>query len=113
VNPAISGADADPDGDGVPNLLEYAFNSAPRQAKSAHKPVLERTADGLAIIYTKISGAADIAYFVEQSTALMTWAPAGGASELLADDGRLQTVKVTLPADSSATKFLRVRVALQ
>jgi hypothetical protein len=30
TNPTVSGDDADPDGDGIPNLLEYAFALNPK-----------------------------------------------------------------------------------
>jgi hypothetical protein len=113
ANPAISGPEADPDRDGMANLLEYAFNSNPKQAKSAHRPLVQTEAAGLSIIYTKVIEATDLDYTVEESTALTTWTSSAVESEVLADDGRLQTIRLTLSAGGGPAKFLRVRATLR
>lgn len=82
ANAAISGDAADPDGDGIPNLLEYAFGLDPRAPDSAGLPTI-----GLGIVnsvtYLTLSfrqaRAADLAYRVETSGDLgvNAWKPDG------------------------------------
>lgn len=71
----ISGDLADPDKDGVNNLLEYALNSAPKTANATVMPVGHSTAVGgaLALQYKRRREALDLDYVVEVSNDLVTW----------------------------------------
>jgi len=109
-NPAISGALADPEGDGRKNLLEYALNSNPKKAQ-ASDAIAHRQGSSLVLNYTKIIGATDIDYVVEGSVDVTNWVPAKTTDEILADDGRLQTIGASVPIDAPA-KFLRLSVTL-
>lgn len=63
---ADRGLTADPDGDGVCNLLEYAFARRPHQPDAAASPVqVENNADRLEIIFARDERATDLTYDVQ------------------------------------------------
>lgn len=126
-NAAISGPTADPDGDSLPNYLEYALGLDPRAAdsKGAVTTATERdNADGkdyLTLTYHRLKAPRDFTCHIDTTISLA----AGGAwSEdasrvqtdwQVADDGngRTETAKArALPAIASAggQQFLRLRV---
>ncbi|MEO5714057.1 MAG: S8 family serine peptidase [Luteolibacter sp.] len=70
-----SGANADPDGDQLPNLIEYAMNLDPKNSGVA--PVSSGVqSDYLSISATKNAGATDITWSAEVCADLVTWSPA-------------------------------------
>jgi hypothetical protein len=74
-DPAISGDDADPDGDGRSNLLEYALGGNPRvnDAPGAFQPGFALAGNQLVITYARNLAAPDLIYRVEVSSDLETW----------------------------------------
>ena len=101
---------ADPDADGVPNLLEYALSTSPSQA-DARKPGLMPNGDSLEFIYTRNLAAVDVIYHVEWSDDLQTWSTTDvSAPTVLSDNGTTQEVKVTLPAGANGKRFVRLKV---
>jgi autotransporter-associated beta strand protein len=108
-SPAASAADADPDADGLPNLLEYALATDPLAASAG--PVLGTTGTGprfLTLSFARVADAA-LTYTVEASTDLAGWAPiwtSTGAQNIAGP------VTVTDPAAVGATprRFLRLSV---
>jgi sugar lactone lactonase YvrE len=113
-SPANSGnaADgADPDGDGLKNLLEYALNLPPNAASRA--PAAVQAAGGnLEYTYTRGTAAYNggTSFQVEWSDDLTTWFTTGVVESLISDDGTHQQVKATLPAGSGGRRFVRLRV---
>jgi cyclophilin family peptidyl-prolyl cis-trans isomerase len=104
--------DADPDGDGVANLLEYATGSSPTQAGSS--PITPgRAADTLTLAYTRVDDAS-LVYLVEAADSL------AGPWATIARDPDLATglprpagpvlVTDTAPLSTHPTRFLRLRV---
>ncbi len=101
-DPAISGDQADPDGDGIVNLLEYALGLEPRVAGVAGLPTVEIVeAEGgraLALSYTRVVGATDVSYEPQASGDLAAWSGAAGdvvtVSVTGSADGLTQTVVV-------------------
>jgi hypothetical protein len=79
ASPAQTNADADPDGDGIPNALEYAFNLSPLHADTARLPEgflaagPVTHADYHALKFRRRSGTSDLTYYVQVSTNLTTW----------------------------------------
>ena len=123
ANPAVSGPLADPDADGVCNLLEYAFGSDPRTPSAAVLPTarLVGGSDGphLAITYRQLINATGVVYVVGVSSDLVSWddsqtqvAPVGAPQPT--GDGRTQWVTAQvvqpLPAGAGARQFLRVKI---
>jgi hypothetical protein len=102
---------ADPDQDGLPNLLEYALNLPPNAASRA--PAAVQAAGGnLEYTYTRGTAAYNggTTFQVEWSDDLTTWFTNGVVESLLTDDGTQQQVKATLPTGSGGRRFVRLRV---
>ncbi len=110
TNPAISGDLADPDGDGIVNLLEYAFALEPLAVNAPAQPALN--AGGLSIIYRKNLLAPDLSYLVQKSTDVSAgWMPASPAEEVISDDGSVRVIRATVPVEGSPSLLLRLRVS--
>jgi hypothetical protein len=102
----------DPDGDGLPNSLEYALGGNPIATGDTVRPVLAVTpaADALTLTYRRLR--ADLDYRVETSTTLApdSWSSAGVDQGSAALGGE---VTASVPVDAgSERRFLRLRVEL-
>ena len=116
ANPAISGAAADPDHDGISNLLEYALVLDPWQPNTA--TLQQRLERGhLTLTYTRRKLATDLAYAIEVSTDLASWDASGTQLDqaVVSEDAVAQTIKVTdkSAAGSTPARFFRLRLTLQ
>jgi hypothetical protein len=102
---------ADPDGDGLKNLLEYALNLPPNAASRA-PAALQAAGGNLEYTYTRGTAAYNggTTFQVEWSDDLTTWFTTGVVESLISDDGTQQQVKATLPAGSGGRRFVRLRV---
>jgi len=127
TNAAISGELADPDGDGIRNLFEYAFNFDPRMAEDAggFSGALERvpTPDGLAgagrglvVTYKRRLPPTDLLYDVQWSSDFTTWTSAGPQEtrefERIDDgNGLTETVKIQVfDPPLVPLRFLRLKL---
>ncbi|MCC5841096.1 MAG: endonuclease [Opitutales bacterium] len=110
-DPAISAWDADPDGDGRPNLFEYAFGLNPREP-GPDSPVEIRLEHGKVFVtFRKVRDAAvfGLFYTMEASSDLLEWRAVAVQTESKVADGAYHIWKVvSFPA--SGTQFVRVRV---
>ena len=102
---------ADPDRDGLPNLLEYALNLSPNAATRVTAAV-QAAGGNLEYTYTRGTAAYNggTTFQVEWSDDLTTWFTTGVVESLISDDGTHQQVKATLPAGSGGRRFVRMRV---
>ncbi|NQX01400.1 putative Ig domain-containing protein [bacterium] len=112
---ANSGADAaDPDGDGLNNLLEYALGLDPNTA-GVMPAVLVLNGANLEYTYSRSTAAKDngINDQIEWSDTLETgsWSRETVVQQITSTQGALETVKASLPAGSGGKRFLRLRVA--
>ncbi len=117
LDPDGDGApDANPSGDGVPNLLKFALGGDPTVAGSAVLPSLARVGDGLLFVYdVKIGALSDYEVGAERSADLVVWTPAvHGADGVVVSSSALdpetERVTVAIPAAPGKT-FARVRVS--
>ncbi len=120
---SVSGDAADPDGDGMGNLLEYALGGEPRAADSAgFTPAtgLDGVADNarLTLTYTQPAARPDIAYLAEWSNDLATAWQTGAAvvtelSRTPVPGGEQVFVRATATLADAPSQFLRLRVTRQ
>lgn len=117
LDPNVSGLNVDPDGDGVANLLEFAFNSNPRSATSAILPTVAVVNNGGSfaneITFPRRLFTPGITYLVETSGDLQTWTNGASQLSLGASDGVTQfvTFRDSVPLSLTAPRrFIRVRV---
>ncbi len=112
----ISGPNADPDGDGHRNLLEFALGGDPNTLERALVMVGLATSGHLEITFRRRSGSGELIYEVQGSNDLNEWTTLPGQPIPIADpDGEgLELVKFTDSAsiNTSSRRFLRVRVEL-
>ena len=114
-------------GDGLPNLLEYALGRDPRNGSGGSMPAVSIPLGGtLQIQFSRDSGKTDLAYIVDASSDLQTWtaiaqSTAGGAMSNLGSAGQIVEtatagglVNVTVQDGQalgvSGSRFLRLRV---
>ncbi len=106
--PDIAGNFADPDGDGLANLLEYALGQEPRQFTTA-VPETSWSAGAFQLTYTSNLQATDARLLIETSPDLLTWTePTGLEPEAIATTGQRQTLRLTFP-ETVAARYFRLR----
>jgi hypothetical protein len=96
---------ADPDKDGVTNLLEFAFGLNPLQNSAHLAPAWRRHGNNLTISFAQPAGVTGIIYGAEWSATMApgTWQP-------LADTGSAPRHTFTLPMSGGGSKFVRLTV---
>lgn len=117
--------DADPDGDLIPNAVEYAFDLSPLHADRSQLPAgtvitTQPSVESFpALEYRRRGGTTDLAYHVQVSTNLHQWT--GGTSApatidisttALADGLEHAVTRSTVSLPPGSQQFLRVRATL-
>ena len=121
ANPAVSGATADPAGDGIPNLMKYALYLNPFTDGIGGLPagVIVATGSGnyLTLTYNQVISATDISYNVQVSSDLKTWHSGPGYTSTLGvtsnSNGVTESVTVedvTPIAPGIPKQFIRLQV---
>lgn len=110
TNASVTGPDADPDLDGVQNLIEYALGTDPKSSGSFQLPSLSLTPSvPHSLQFTFTPERADLAYSVEASSDLVTWT---ALSMPVLAVGEPATVTDPTPLTAAPRRFLRLRVSM-
>lgn len=122
TDPAVSGDLADPDGDGVSNLMEYVLTGDPVVASAGILPAVNATAEALEISFTR-RAPADAVIVVQASLDLAVWTdiailPASGevweGSATVTETGegatRSVTVSQLISQETTPAYYLRLAV---
>ena len=92
-------ANADPDGDGIVNFMEYALGLSPTTPDAGALPKLTQENGQMVFRFTQPDSATDAGYVVQSTTDLVNpnWTPVTTTIESVTPT--TQTLKATLPAD--------------
>jgi hypothetical protein len=121
ATPTQMAPDADPDGDGAPNAVEYAFDLSPLHADRSALPagfVAGGPAPGdyHAVNYRRRNGAIDLRYEVQVSTNLTDWAADGMTVEIqvtpIADGMESASARTRYTVSGLPAHFMRARMTL-
>ncbi len=105
---AVSGTSADPDRDGLTNLVEYALDLAPKAASSAGLPAVAKTSTDWTFTYTRPADRPDISYTVQYSTNLTQWNTAGTHARTAT--GATETWQASVPLNTGSAVFFRLKI---
>ena len=96
---------ADCDGDGVPNLVEYAFGLNPRAHCGGKVPQPQKVGDRFELRFSRAQAAADVECGAE-------WSPdlSPGSWRNVPDSGNGEEHVFSLPVDTAPRLFMRHRV---
>ena len=108
---SVAGITADPDYDGISNLLERAFGGNPSQPDPSKLPFIESTSPVLSLVFRKAILATDLDYNIEQSSDLSSlWTPAVGTEKVVGEEEGIRIIRSTAAAGDSDKTFLRLKV---
>jgi hypothetical protein len=112
---AISGRDADADGDGLANAVEYALGLDPRTASRAVLPIASLIEESghtyLQVIVRRNAAATDVSLFIEASEDLATWEPADAQFAILENTPSVLRLRLNDPISAAPHRFLRIGAA--
>ena len=123
LDPAVSGDQADPDRDGLVNLIEYAMQSDPKDAEQANPPlsglmVTVEEQDYQALSYRRRIADVGVALHVEVSDALGDWRHGEphtvqvGTPVNHGDGTETVVVRSAKPYGASPSEFLRLKAQM-
>jgi hypothetical protein len=105
ATPSISGETADPDGDQLANLLEYALGLAPKSPDVS--PVATIDLNGyLALFVTKNPAASDVSWSAQVANELSIWQPAVTTEDTV----NTFTARDNVLMDSTDKRFIRLKI---
>lgn len=120
TNAVVSGDGADPDGDGIANLVEYGFNLNPRVVSAPNLPrgfIADVSGQNyFEVQFTRRNAPAGVEYLLQTSPDLLAWSThAASFTEVSSSSNNDGTSLVTLrlaPAITNAPQFF-ARIAVQ
>ena len=113
ANTGTTADSADYDGDGIPNLIEWACNLNPT-APSTLTTTTGMSSGSFVYTYSRSTSAANAGttFTVEWSNTLASgsWSSTGVVQTVLSDDGTTQQVQATIPVTTETAKFVHLSV---
>lgn len=113
----LSGADAaidaDPDGDGIANLSEFAFGTSPGERDGSKAPGLHpKTGGGTVFRYQLSKVATGISVDVVHSSDIINWSPAPGTAAVVEDTPEYTVYELEVFPSPTAERFYTITVTL-
>jgi len=113
ANPAVSGAAADPEGDGLSNLAEYIFTGNPFQANSQLSAKTGLVDGHLTLTYRKRANLIDAQVWMQGSNDLAHWATFNAPAEVQSNvTTASKDITLTDPVTISSRRFIRLKLQL-
>lgn len=113
ADPSFIAPDADPFGQGISNLLNFAFGLDPRQPDRTLLPAVTINATGIVLTFRRLQINPDLDYIIEYSSDLNSWSSDPQLIEEISatpnGDGA-ETVTVHVSADGNQRLFVRLLV---
>jgi PKD repeat protein len=114
-DPNIIGDTADPDHDGLLNLMEFALGQSPKTPGPSSTSLQTPSSGNIIYTYTRKRGVTGVSYAIEWSDTLAadSWSPTGtGPETILSHDPStdLEDVSIVVPSGSGGQRFARLRV---
>lgn len=112
-NAEVSDDLADPDHDGIPNILEYAMAGQPKGSDANCAPTAGHAGGYLTLTYRQSKSATDIAFMPQASSGIGgSWSSAGLVETGRVDHGTywLVTVRDAIPIAAAPHRFMRLVV---
>src|SRR5262249_31886326 len=104
--PAISGDNADPDEDGLPNLLEYAMGTDPKFANLGGPPATALAGGTFSFTYSHFKPATDVSLALQVSSDLTTWSTVQPIQVI--DNGLTETLILQESVSTNSLRFFRL-----
>ncbi|HLP09733.1 MAG TPA: DNA/RNA non-specific endonuclease [Opitutaceae bacterium] len=100
---------ADPDGDGLPNLVEFFLGLAPTAGDAVGRPTLSLEGGHPVFRFTHAKIASGVAGQVEESTDLVNWAPTSVPAAVESETAATESLAYVFPSGSERL-FVRLHV---
>jgi hypothetical protein len=110
-NTNVIGISAQPEGDGVSNLLKY-FTGINPAAPGAAPLTCGPDGQGNMVLYFRMSkNLTGVSYSVDQSSDLKAWSSTGLQGTVAADMGSYDNMKVSVPMAGNKNLFFRLSIS--
>lgn len=111
---ALWGPDANPSGDGTPNVLKYALDLDPLSSTTAQLPQALVNPEGhLQLSIPRNPNATDVTYLVEVSGDLTTWESGDTHTVIVTDEPALLVVRDAVLSSETGRRFMRLVVGIE